>query len=101
MHLIEIFLPLRSNQGSLFPQNMLAKVRDELTEKFGGVTAFTRTPAQGTYDSGGKVQIDDIVVVEVMAQQMDREWWAQYRRKLEIDFAQEEIIVRETAISRL
>ena len=101
MHLVEIFLPLRGNDGSPFPPDKLARVRDKLTEKFGGVTAFSRTPAEGTNRSGGEIQHDDIVVLEVMTEQLDRSWWAEFRRKLEGDFSQEEIVVREMLISRL
>jgi len=101
MHLIEIFLPLHDNQGSPFGPELLDRVRDDLTERFGGVTAFTRSPAQGTYDSGDDIQNDDIVVVEVMTEQLDRKWWASYREKLEQDLSQKEIFIREMAISRL
>jgi hypothetical protein len=40
------------------------------------------------------VQRDDIVVVEVMAQSLDRAFWANYRRELEGLFHQDEIVIR-------
>ena len=40
------------------------------------------------------VKRDDIVVVEVMAQSLDRAFWADYRRELEELFHQDEIIIR-------
>jgi hypothetical protein len=40
----------------------------ELTDKSGGATAFTRSPPEGfREDPGGRVQRDDVIVVEVMA----------------------------------
>jgi hypothetical protein len=42
MHLVEILLPIADNQGKLFDTRMLSLLRNELTEKFGGMTAFTR-----------------------------------------------------------
>jgi hypothetical protein len=48
MHLIEIFLPLRDNQGFAFATSDFAGIRKTLTEKFGGLTAFSRVPADGT-----------------------------------------------------
>jgi hypothetical protein len=40
------------------------------------------------------VKRDDSVVVEVMAQSLDRTFWADYRRELEGLFHQDEIILR-------
>ena len=80
---------------------MYARVREELTRHFGGVTAFTRAPAQGSNAAGGTVVHDDIVVMEVMAATLDPEWWAAYRKQLERDFVQDEIVIRASAITRL
>ena len=37
------FLPIYDNTGCPVPHGLFARVRDELTEVFGGVTAFPRT----------------------------------------------------------
>lgn len=101
MHLVEIFLPLADNGGRPFGAEAFARVRRELTDRFGGVTLFARAPAHGTFAEDGGVRHDDIVVVEVMAEALDRDWWAAYRRRLERDFAQDEIVVRASEIERL
>jgi hypothetical protein len=101
MHLIEILLPVTDNNGQHFEAAMYARVREELTKHFGGVTAFTRAPAQGSNAAGGTVVHDDIVVMEVMAANLDPEWWAAYRKQLERDFIQDEILIRASAITRL
>jgi hypothetical protein len=49
MHLVQILLPLFDNDGVSLPRQLFARVRDELTEKFGGLTAFTRSPAEGVW----------------------------------------------------
>jgi hypothetical protein len=54
MHLIEILLPLTRRDGSPQPAERFAQVRAELVERFGGVTAFTRAPAEGLWDDGGR-----------------------------------------------
>ena len=41
MHLIEILLPL-NNSGRPFRTETYAEVREHLTERFGGLTAFSR-----------------------------------------------------------
>ena len=68
MHVVEILLPLRDNEGNPFPRASLDRVRHELTERFGGVTAHLRAPAAGAWkDDEGDVARDDVVIVEVMA----------------------------------
>jgi hypothetical protein len=101
MHLIEIFLPLTDNDGEPFDDGKFAEVREQLTKQFGGVTAFTRAPARGVFRAGGKNVHDDIIVLQVMAETLDRDRWARYRRQLEHEFAQEEILIRATATERL
>ncbi len=49
MHLVEIFLPLADNDGKRFPQSTFHSVAHALTERFGGVTAYTRAPASGIW----------------------------------------------------
>lgn len=102
MHLVEILLPLRDNEGRAFAPTLYADVRTELVERFGGLTAFTRAPAEGLWDDPeGGTSRDEIVIFEVMARELDRGWWADYRRRLERTFAQDEIVVRARAIERL
>lgn len=99
---VEIFLPLQDNHGTPFPQSMFAAVRAELAERFGGITAFTRSPAVGVWqDDQGVPRRDDIVVFEVMTEKVDAAWWSAYRQRLERDFAQDEIVVRAAATDRL
>ena len=68
---------------------------------FGGLTAYTRAPAEGLWNSGSTVKRDDIVVVEVMVDSLDRTWWKDYRRELEQEFCQDEIVLRAQAYEHL
>ena len=98
MQLVELFLPLRDEAGKPFPKERFDSVRDELTEVFGGVTAFTRTPATGLWeDDGGKVRRDEVVLFEVMVDHVDHAWWRNYRGELERRFDQDEVLIRATA----
>ena len=101
MHLIEILLPLRDNEGRPFPAEMYAQLREELVEAFGGLTAFSRSPAEGVWEEGGERSRDDIVVIEVMSDYLDRAWWRRLRERLEAEFRQEEIVVRARQAERL
>ncbi|NYZ63052.1 hypothetical protein [Luteimonas deserti] len=102
MHLIQFFLPLRDNDGDAFPRAMFDTVRSELTERFGGVTAFVRTPAVGAWeDDTGDVQRDEVILVEVMVPTLERDWWRDYRETLRTRFRQEALLVRATAVDML
>ena len=102
MHLVQLLLPLYDSTGRRVPHERFALVRDELTELFGGVTAYLRSPAQGTWKEGdGEVERDEVVMCEVMVEQVDRAWWSRYRAQLEARFGQQELLVRATPAERL
>ena len=102
MHVVEIFLPLKRNDGADQPRALFGEVRRELIERFGGLTAFTRAPAEGLWeDADGSVDRDPIVIFEVMADRLDRAWWGDFHRRLEAMFEQEAIVIRASAMERL
>ena len=101
MHLVQILLPLYDPDGERFPRDAYDDVARELTERFGGLTAYTRAPAAGLWKEGGETQRDDIVVYEVMVDALDAAWWTAYRRELERRFRQEELVVRAQETTRL
>ena len=102
MFLVQLLLPLYDNDGRRVPYERFAQLRDELTERFGGVTAFLRSPAQGTWkEDSGEVDRDEIVMCEVMVEALDRDWWGTYRRTLETRFGQRELVVRAMRSERL
>jgi hypothetical protein len=100
MHLIEIFLPLDTNDGTVQPAELFRREREQLADQFGGVTAFIRNPAKGISLLGGNERSeDDIIIYEVMVEAVDRLWWQSYKRDLEERFQQEEILIRVTAVT--
>lgn len=99
MYLVEIFLPQRDNEGREFRSALFSQVREELLERFGGMTAFTRVPVEGLWSTPqAGWSHDAIVIYEVMLQQLDRPWWASYKAELERRFAQEEMVIRVSTI---
>jgi hypothetical protein len=102
MHLVQILLPLYDNERKLFPQYEYERVRDELTERFGGLTSYVQSPAKGLWrETGAETVHDDIVIYEVMTEQLDRDWWHGYRRDLASRFRQELLIVRVSEVQLL
>jgi hypothetical protein len=102
MHLVQLLLPLYDNAGQPFAPALYEEVRKELVARFGGLTTYSRAPAKGMWKEGDEpVRKDDIVVYEVMAETLDRPWWAGFRQALEAKFAQEEMVVRAQRIELL
>jgi hypothetical protein len=101
MHLVQILLPLADNAGRRFDGAAYGRVRTELSERFGGITSFTRAPAHGVWKEGGHTSHDDIVVFGVMARELDHPWWERYRAELERRFEQETIVIRAIRVEML
>jgi hypothetical protein len=102
MTLVQLLLPLYDAHGAHFPVAAYDEVARELTERFGGLTAYARAPAEGLWkEEPGKTRRDDIAVYEVMVESLDAAWWKAYRERLEKRFAQDELVVRALEIRRL
>jgi hypothetical protein len=101
MYLVQLLLPLYDNAGRPFPAAAYTQLRSELTERFGGLTAYSRAPAEGVWDDGGQRRRDDIVVYEVMVDAVDRAWWRSLRERRERKFAPEELVIRAQPAERL
>lgn len=100
-NLIQILLPLYGADGMLLPVNLFADVKAELIDKFGGLTAYTRSPAEGRWMDSERDVRDEIVIYEIMVPEVDTEWWRHYRLQLETLFGQKELIVRALPMTRL
>lgn len=98
MHLVEIFLP--TSEPEKF-SGELDKLSIKLTDKFGGMTAFVRSPGEGLWMDQGKTERDNVVVLEVMTDELDRDWWQDLRVSLQDRLDQKEIVIRAHAIDRL
>ncbi len=96
MYLTEILLPLADNKHKAFKSEYFVAVEKQLTEKFGGLTAFTRTPAEGLWknNKSSKTYRDDIIIFEVLSPEFDKTWWLHYKEELKTTFQQKEIIIR-------
>jgi len=102
MYLIQLLLPLYDNEQQALPKSSFRAVRDELIERFGGLTTYSRAPASGYWlEEGDNAVHDESVVYEVMANDLDRGWWADYRAELERRFRQESLVIRAHALTLL
>ena len=99
--MIQILLPLRDNDGRPFGPHPFEDVAASLSKRFGGITAHNRAPAEGRWERSDQTLHDDVLVIEVMVDDLDRAWWTEFRRHLEATFRQERVIVRAQEIELL
>ena len=102
MVLIQLLLPTKGADGAAYADELLTHTRQELLERFGGLTAYLRSPAAGAWTSpSGRVDEDAVVMVEVLAPTFDVPWWRQYAGALRERFQQESLHVRASEITVL
>lgn len=94
-HLVQVFLPLRDPDGARQPPEHFRWARDRLLDAFGGLTAYTRAPAEGLWEApSGVVASDRVVVYETVCAAVEPPWWSAFRRDLELRFRQQEVLIR-------
>ena len=94
MYLIQILLP-RTVGDEPLQDSAFGQTRAELVDAFDGVTAYLRSPAQGVWTApGGRVERDEMVMVEVLVESFDHGWWRAYAEKLGRRFRQDKIHIR-------
>lgn len=94
MHLVQLLLPLYNNSGIQFEQKLYTDVRNELVDRFGGITAYTRAPVHGLWQESEQIVRDDLIIYEIMVEKLEEEWWRGYREILENRFQQQSLVVR-------
>jgi hypothetical protein len=47
------------------------------------------------------VSRDEVVLIEVMAKRLDRQWWADYSSELKRRFRQDELVIRALVVDLL
>ena len=97
-----MLLPTFDPRGQRVDDRLFALTRAELVDRFGGVTAYLRAPAAGAWIApGGALERDDVVMVEVVVEDLDRAWWREYLERLRRRFNQDEIHARAVPAEKL
>ncbi len=100
--LIQIYLPLTGEDGKAFPEKFYQNIKEELTEKFGGLTVYSRSPATGLWKENEDQTVSDkILIFEIMSFGLEQSFWTSYKTKLEKKFRQEEILIRCSTVTLL
>ena len=99
--LIQILLPTADGKGTPVPTSKLQTLVTDLADRFGGVTSYLHSPAEGLWQEGETKEKDKIVVLEVMAGDLDREFWRALNERLEAELHQREIVIRALSVDLL
>lgn len=101
MYLIQLLLPLHDNEKRPIPVEHFNTLRTDLTRRFGGVTAFVRAPAKGLWEDDEEINGDDVVMFEIIAENFAKDWWREYRTKLQHVFKQKEVLIWATTVEKV
>lgn len=75
------------------------EARCKLAETSDGLTAYVWSPAKGVWTApDGHTEHDDVVMVEIVTDTFDRQWWHTYAATLAARFGQDTIHVRALSI---
>jgi inorganic pyrophosphatase len=100
--LIHFPLPLYKQDGKKFPSNYYTTLHQKLVKKFGGLTVYSRSPAEGFWQADDKKVIkEDMLVHEVMASEVDELFWQKLKSSLMKKFEQQDVIITCSRISRI
>jgi hypothetical protein len=85
----EILLPLRFNDGSDVPDELVGETLIELRQQFGAVSSETQT-IQGQWEHAGQIYLDDLVrvFVDVPDQPEIRDFFLKFKDLLKDRFKQ-------------
>jgi inorganic pyrophosphatase len=93
--LIQLFLPTIAKNGKPFPRSYYDTVREQLTDKFNGVSMYFNSKVSGVWkDEDAKLVKDELMVFEVMSDAITLDFWKSYQRSLQKQFKQESILIR-------
>jgi len=92
MRRYEILLPLRFNDGSSVPDELVGDVLFGLRERFGAVSFETQT-IRGLWQHEGQIYRDDLVRVfaDVADTPLNRAWFLEFKERLKREFQQLDI----------
>ena len=100
--LIQLVLPVYDLKGKRFPKRHYSQLHRKLTDKFGGLTVYDRSPANGFWKQGeGQTVKEKMIVYEVMAATVDLDFWHKLKASLLKKFEQDELLITSSKISRI
>ncbi|MHA4896281.1 inorganic diphosphatase [Pedobacter sp. PWIIR3] len=100
--LIQLQVPVYDVEGKRFPKRHFTQLHQQLTDKFGGLTVYSRSIANGfgNQDEGPTVK-EKILVYEVMAENVELDFWKKLKASLMKKFEQDDLMMSSVKVSRI
>lgn len=100
MYLMQIFVPYGNSADGALREEPYMNLKQELTDRFGGVTVYSRAPVKGIWKPApGQQEADDMIIYEVLLGKPDMSYWSSLKSRLEYIFQQQEILMRYYTVS--
>ncbi len=98
----ELYVPLRLNDGTPVPDEIIDRLGDRLLNQFGGCT-YTPQPKRGAWKMGDVVFRDEVVIFRVLTSQVRRArvFFRDLKRELMDELQQEAILIVERHVETL
>lgn len=95
MHIVNIYLPQVDQAGVPFDEDCYLNIRIELIHTFGGLTQYDQVPAIGYWkeDADKPVSKDLVIHYEVICSELDKQYWTDFRTRMEGIFQQTQILI--------
>lgn len=90
---LELILPEKTSDGKPFPQLYFSELQQELLDKFGGLTVYSRITAEGFWKNETDAVQQNVVVYELMLSKFEANYWKQMKLNLEKKFSQDEVMI--------
>lgn len=97
----KVYLPLNYNDGQSIPRKKIDEIRDRLAERFGGATVSpVSAPYKGPWTYGGVQYVDNIIIMEVIAddEPATRQVFADLKTELQRELQQVAILITAQSI---
>jgi inorganic pyrophosphatase len=100
--MIQLFLPVKDQNGKPFAKSLYRNLNVQLLKKFGGLTVYARSVATGFWenDNGNKVK-EEVLIYEVMTAHVEEKYWKKLKSSLQEKFSQQEIMIISSQIALL
>ncbi len=98
----DLYIPLRYNDGRVVEPELIADLKKQLHDRFGGLTFFPQQN-EGLWKIGAVTFREEIVILRVLAEETRtaREFFRQLKDELKVKLSQEEVLVVERKVEIL
>jgi hypothetical protein len=98
----DLYLPLRYNDGRPIEPEIIARIKEELHQQFGGLTFFPQQ-TEGIWKIGTVTFREEIVIIRVVAEETRaaRKRFQELKEELKKKLKQEEVLIVERKVEIL